>query len=151
MQNRGADDDDARKFRITVELRQILKNYAAIDGGAPVGELGRSCVVVGGTVHARLDNISVQPVEMPASKGKTKWVHVWVEDEEFKVAGKTTTRKSGEDVGGVMAARCELRLDRPDLFKYVEVVGCVGGCMDGCMYACMHACVGGCMDGCMDA
>ena len=68
-QGRGPDADKARKFRIIVELRQVLKNYCSQDPEvAPVGLMGKSLVIVGG-IHCRLSNIS--------EDGK------WLEDESF--------------------------------------------------------------------
>ena len=51
MHNRGHDNNQANKFGITVELRQVILNYFSADKN-PVGYLGRSLVVVGGA-HAR--------------------------------------------------------------------------------------------------
>ena len=106
MQKRGADADDARKFRITVELRRLLRNYvpaAGAEGGAatPRGEMGRSCLVVRG-VHCRLDNISLEKMQVPGSRGHML-SHVWLEDDTFTVAGNPVSRKAGEPVmNGIM-------------------------------------------------
>ena len=48
-QSRGANADEARKFRITLELRQLLMNYCSADpAAAPVGVMGKSLLIVGG-------------------------------------------------------------------------------------------------------
>ena len=55
-QLRGNQESGAEKYRITVELAQVVRNYfdAELD---PVGELAQTLVIVPGT-HARLSNIS---------------------------------------------------------------------------------------------
>ena len=49
-QSRGPDADTARKFRVTLELRQVLKNYCSTDpASAPAGLMGKSLLIVWGT------------------------------------------------------------------------------------------------------
>ena len=89
FQTRGAYSDEARKFRITLDLAQVLQGYVTHSGAAPRGEIGRPMLVVGG-VHCRLDNISME--------GK------WLESEEFSVSGERVTRLAGNPVGNLMQA-----------------------------------------------
>ena len=69
-QKRGWDNEEAMKFRITVELRQIIHGWFAGPEKDPIGSLGDTLIIVGGT-HCRLSNIS------PAGK--------WIKDEKFDV------------------------------------------------------------------
>ena len=57
-QSRGQESANAEKYRITVELRQVILNYFK-DGVDPVGIPGPTAIVVGGT-HCRLSNIDEQ-------------------------------------------------------------------------------------------
>ena len=85
-QGRGPDADRARKFRVTLELRQVLKNYCSTDpASTPVGVMGKSLLIVGGTVHCRLSNIS--------EDGK------WLQDESFWVGKEHVSRWKGESAG----------------------------------------------------
>ena len=48
LQGRGPDADEARKFRITLELRQVLKNYCSTDPASapcrPDGQVPAHCM-----------------------------------------------------------------------------------------------------------
>jgi hypothetical protein len=105
-QKRGHDNDEAAKFRITVELRQVILNYFSPDKD-PIGVMGPSLVVVGGT-HARLSNIS--------EDGK------WVEDEVFIVGNERVHRRKGQSAGGVMKAWRDLRSKAPELFEGITLM-----------------------------
>ena len=85
-QLRGPDADEARKYRVTLELRQVLKNYCS-DTRDPVGIMGKSLLIVGGK-HCRLSNIS--------SAG------TWKKTEVFWVAGEKVTHHAGASVGNTM-------------------------------------------------
>ena len=104
-QLRGHDDDAASKYRVTLELRQLVLNWFA-DDKEPVGVIGESLLIVAG-VRCRLDNID--------DEGR------WVEDERFCVGGEETVRQKGHSARGAMSGWVKLRRERPDLFQRVEV------------------------------
>ena len=104
-QKRGWDDDQASKFRITVELRQVVKGW--FGSGVPTGELGDSLVIVPGT-HARLSNIS--------EDGR------WVKTEKFKIGNKKAVRIAGGKAGCIMQSWRELRSKSPELFEGISLM-----------------------------
>ena len=55
-QKRGFDNEKPSKFRLTLELRQLVLNWFD-DAKEPVGAVGKSLLIVGGAVHCRLWNI----------------------------------------------------------------------------------------------
>ena len=112
-QKRGWDDDQASMFRITVELRQVVKGW--LGSGIPTGELGDSLVIVWGT-HARLNNIS--------EDGR------WVKTERFKVGNKKVVRIAGRKVGAIMQSWRELRSKSPELFEGITLMQQPAAVMD---------------------
>ena len=105
-QKRGHDNEEASKFRITVELRQVIFNYFHAEKD-PVGDLAPSLVVVGG-VHARLDNISL--------------AGTWVQTEDFVVGNVAVHRRKGRSAGNIMKPWRDLREKSPDLFEGVSLM-----------------------------
>jgi hypothetical protein len=107
-QKRGWDNEVAMKFRITVELRQVILNYfkTGENSADPVGILGETVVIVAG-VHCRLNNIS--------EDGK------WIKTEKFIVGGKEKVHFAGKSVGNVMQAWRALRQERPELLEGISV------------------------------
>ena len=109
-QLRGPDADEARKYRITLELRQLLRNYCSADPAVrPTGHMGRSLLIVGGK-HARLSNIS--------AAGR------WIADEVFWVAGERVHHKKNRHVGRTLEEWRAIR-DNPKtahLLQRVEVM-----------------------------
>ena len=108
-QLRGWDNEEAMKFRITVELRQVVMNYFKTGDNPedPVGILGDTLLVVGGT-WARLNNISAD--------GK------WLKTERFVVAGQEKVHYAGKSVGNVMQSWRDLRQKCPELFEGISVM-----------------------------
>ncbi len=107
QQLRGHDNEAATKFRITVELRQLILNYFSRTED-PIGVLGPSLVVVGGATHCRLSNISAD--------GR------WLESETFVVNGKEVRRIKGRSVGNVMKPWRDLRARCPELFEGLSLM-----------------------------
>ena len=107
MQKRGHDDDEASKFRITVELRQVILNWFH-PVKEPIGVCGPTLVIVGGQTHCRLSNIDAE--------GR------WVESETFLVGGKPVVRVKGRYAGGTMKPWVELRARAPELFEGITVM-----------------------------
>ena len=83
-QTRGFDNDVAAKYRVTLELRQLVLNWFD-DSKVPVGVLGTSLLIVGG-VHCRLSNID--------SEGR------WIKTEKFMLGGNTITHIEGRSARG---------------------------------------------------
>ena len=108
-QKRGWDNEEGMKFRITVELRQVILNYFKTGDkpADPEGILGDSLVIVAG-VHCRLNNIS--------EDGK------WITTEKFIVGGKEKIHFAGKSVGNVMVAWRKLRTERPYLFEGISLM-----------------------------
>ena len=94
------------KFRITVELRQVIHNWFK-DDADPLGIQGETLVIVAGT-HCRLNNISAE--------GK------WIKNEKFCVGKQMKFHKAGNSVGNTMQAWRDLRAKRPDLFEGISVM-----------------------------
>ena len=94
------------KFRITVELRQIIVNYFD-PSRAPEGMLGPTLLIVGGT-HCRLDNISFS--------GR------WLQAERFKVGAVEVVRPEGGPVGNLMQGWRQLRETHPEMFENIQVM-----------------------------
>ena len=106
-QKRGWDNEEAMKFRITVELRQIIHRWFAGTEKDPIGSLGDTLIIVGGT-HCRLSNISLA--------GK------WIKDEKFYVGKNLKYHKAGNSVGNIMKSWRDLRDQRPDLFEGISLM-----------------------------
>ena len=106
MQKRGFDADAAMKFRITVELRQLILEYAN-PVKSLVGCLGPTLVVFPG-VHCRLDNV--------AEAGRRR------SSETFWVGGKKVQREAGGSAGNLMMPWRKLRSARPELFRDVVIM-----------------------------
>ena len=121
-QGRGADADKARKFRVTLELRQVVKNYCSTDPEAPpVGVMGKSLLIVGGS-HCRLSNIS--------ANGK------WLKDESFWVGKEHVQRWAGQSAGVHMLEWRRLR-DNPEtqhLLEKVDVMAQPAAVTDGVIF-----------------
>ena len=79
-QLRGHDDEVASKYRVTLEMRQLVMHWFSADKD-PVDALGKSLLIVAG-VRCRLSNID--------DDGK------WVEGEKFTVGGEETNRVKGK-------------------------------------------------------
>ena len=121
-QGRGPDADEARKFRVTLELRQVLKNYCSNDPDAvPVGLQGKSLLLVGG-VHCRLSNIS--------EDGK------WLQDESFWIGGEHVQRLKGNSVGTCMLEWRRLRGDPETrhLLERVDIMQQPAAVMDAVIF-----------------
>jgi hypothetical protein len=76
-QMRGQETEDGEKYRITVELRQLILHYFDKDKD-PVGIPGPTCLIVGGA-HCRLSNISLDGRWIKSEKfwyDKKEQVHV---------------------------------------------------------------------------
>jgi hypothetical protein len=99
-QLRGWDNQEAMKFRITVELRQVIHHYFKIEDNL-VGVL-ETLVTVPGT-HCRLNNISPE--------GK------WLKDEKFYVGKTLKFHEAGNSVGNIMQAWRDLREQRQSSLK----------------------------------
>jgi hypothetical protein len=106
LQKRGWDNEQAAKWRITVELRQVILNYFA-EGADPVGVMGRTLIVVPG-VHCRLSNIDD--------------AGCWKKTEKFFVGKKRIVRRAGTSAGNCMRAWRDLRLKCPELFADVSIM-----------------------------
>ena len=117
-QLRGHDDDIASKFRVTLELRQLVLNWFSADQD-PVDMLGKSLLVVAG-VRCRLSNID--------GEGR------WVQDETFKVGGEVVSRQKGHSARGAMASWVKLRSERPELFQRVDVMQQPAAVMDAVLF-----------------
>ena len=119
VQKRGFDNEVASKFRVTLELRQVIHNWCD-DAKDPVGVLDTSLLIVGG-VHCRLSNID--------AAGR------WVKTEKFVVAGVAKTHVAGRSALGSMASWVKLRSERPDLFEHVDVMQQPAAVMDSILFA----------------
>ena len=113
FQKRGWDDDQASKFRITVELRQVVKGW--FRSGTPTGELADSLVIVPG-VHARLSNITAD--------GR------WLKTEKFWIGRKKVVRIAGRKVGLIMQSWRNLRSKCPELFEGISLMQQPAAVMD---------------------
>ena len=105
-QTRGKESEDGDKFRITVELRQLVLDYFN-PGQDPRGIPGPSCVIVGGQ-HCRLSNIS--------KDGR------WIKSERFYYDGKEVVRKAGSSAGSHMLPWRQLRCKSPELFAGISLM-----------------------------
>ena len=114
FQKRGFDNDEPSKFRLTLELRQLVLHWFD-DTKEPVGVMGKSLLVVGG-VHCRLWNIDAD--------GR------WIKTETFWVGAQQVTRIAGRSARGAMAAWVKLRSERPELFELVDVAQQPAAVMD---------------------
>ena len=117
-QLRGHDDEVASKFRVTLELRQLVHHWFSADHD-PVDMLGKSLLIVAG-VRCRLSNID--------GEGR------WVQDETFKVAGEVVHRQKGHSARGTMASWVKLRSERPELFQRVDVMQQPAAVMDAVLF-----------------
>ena len=81
------------KYRITVELRQVILNYFK-DGKDPVGIPGPTAIVVGGS-HCRLSNID--------EKG------CWIRTDEFWLGSQHQVHVEGTSAQGRLAAWRQIR------------------------------------------
>ena len=106
LQKRGVDADRSMKFRITVELRQIIVNYFD-PSRAPEGMFSPTLLIVGGN-HCRLDNISLS--------GR------WLQAERFKVGAVEVVRPEGGPVGNLMQGWRQLRETHPEMFDNIQVM-----------------------------
>ena len=104
-QSRGGECEDADKYRITVELRQVILHYFE-EGKDPVGIQGPTAIVVAGK-HCRLDNIG--------EDGK------FIRSERFWYEGKETVHTAGQPAGALARSWRTLRQSRPDLFEAVKI------------------------------
>ena len=105
-QTRGQESENADKFRVTVEMRQVIYNYFKDED--PVGAMGPTLLVVGG-IHCRLSNISLD--------GR------WKANERFCYDGKEVFRQAGcKCPGALMKTWRELRVKAPHLFEGIEVM-----------------------------
>ena len=104
-QLRGFDNDEASKFRITVELRQVILNYFGDED--PVGILGKTLLVVAGK-HCRLDNIS--------NEGH------FLKEEKFEVGREQVHRPAGAFANNLMKPWRDLRAACPELFEDITVM-----------------------------
>ena len=118
-QLRGHDDEVASKYRVTLEMRQLVLHWFDEDR-APAGAFGKSLLIVGG-VRCRLSNIDAE--------GR------WVEDEEFMEAGKPVKHQKGHHAHGAMQAWVKLRSERPELFRRVEVMQQPAAVMDAVLFS----------------
>ena len=117
-QLRGHDDDVASKFRVTLELRQLVLNWFSADKD-PVDMFGKSLLIVAG-IRCRLSNID--------GEGR------WVQDETFKVGGEVVSRQKGHSARGAMASWVKLRKEQPQLFERVEVMSQPAAVMDAVLF-----------------
>lgn len=104
-QKRAAGQAEQSRFRVTLELTQVVRGY--FSEGDPVGEIGKSSLVVSGC-HARLSNISD--------------AETWIEDEAFTFQGREVLRKAGQSTRGVMRSWVKLRRESAEVRKWLEVV-----------------------------
>ena len=121
-QSRGQETADAAKYRITVELCQVILNYWH-PGKDPVGIAGPTAIVVAGK-HCRLSNI--------AKDG------TWKENEEFYVGKVKTQRIAGESARAHMPEWQRIRNENPGLFEgpqafevYAQPAAVVDGIIQG--------------------
>ena len=117
-QLRGHDNDVAQKYRITVELRQLVLNWFSADK-KPTDVLGRSLVIVAG-VRCRLSNISD--------------AGTWLQTENFKVGETMVNHIKGRSARGAMASWVQLRRERPELFKRIDVMQQPAAVMDSVLF-----------------
>ena len=103
-QTRGQCSKEGSHWRVTLELRHVVKNW--FGEGTPQGSQCEAALVVPG-VHCRLDNIS--------DEGK------WLEDEEFWVGSEKKTRVKGQSARGAMKEWVEIRRRNPEFFRHVKV------------------------------
>ena len=103
-QSRGQETANAEKYRITVELRQVILNYWN-PGKEPVGIPGPTAIVVGGK-HCRLSNIS---------KDGT-----WEENEDFFVGKERVQRTAGQSAKAHMPEWQKIREHNPALFEGIQ-------------------------------
>ena len=105
-QTRGQESENAEKFRVTVEMRQVIYNFFKDE--KLVGTMGPTLLVVGGT-HCRLSNISAEGT--------------WIKGERFYYEGKEVVRHAGHKVpGAIMKSWREVRAKAPHLFEGIEVM-----------------------------
>ena len=93
-QTRGGECEDAEKYRITVELRQVILHY--FEDRDPEGFVGTTAVIVGGK-HCRLSNIN--------SEGK------FIRSERFFYQGQETVHEAGKPAGPLARTWRSLRAE----------------------------------------
>ena len=104
---RATGDAAQEKYRCTFEARHIIMKYLDPAAEAPTAANWQGALVVKGSVHARLDNITEQGV--------------WKRDEEYVFAGQRISRKAGKSAGRVLKSYVELRKEHPEWFENLEV------------------------------
>ena len=104
---RAIGDSSQEKYRCTFEARHIILNYADPEAEAPTAANWRGALVVKGSVHARLHNISENSA--------------WIEDEEYIFGGKKISRVAGKSAGRVLKSYVDLRKEHPEWFEDLEV------------------------------
>jgi hypothetical protein len=118
FQLRGSQESGADKFRITVELVQVVLHYFDSEKD-PVGVQGRTFVIFPG-VHARLSNISE--------------AGTFIEDEEFEYQGVHIQRKAGASARGLMRSFVTLRKKHPDMFQGMDIMQQPAAYLDGVIH-----------------
>ena len=107
-QKRAYYGDGSDKFRVTLELRNVIYNWFSRDEGKqPLGAIPPALLVVFGS-HARLSNISSN--------------HTFIKDEVFMVGSKRIERKAGASCRGLMKSWVELREKHPELFSNITLM-----------------------------
>lgn len=104
---RATGDASQEKYRCTYEARHLICRYADPEAAEPVAMNWNGALVVKGSVHARLKNISENSQ--------------WIEDEEYIYAGKRICRKAGKSAGKVLKSYVDLRKEHPEWFEELEV------------------------------
>ena len=107
-QTRGESHQDQDKFRITVDLEQVLFNWYDPEKD-PVADFGLTSVIITGT-HFREHNVDEN--------------NCWIEDEHFFVKGEPISRTAGRPVEkGLGSSLLNFRKDHPELYKEMKDLG----------------------------
>eukprot|EP00435_Cladocopium_sp_Y103_P024504 s1975_g6.t1 len=119
-QKRSLKEATADRYRITYEARQAVFNWLNPDAAA-MGTVVKGLVVVSGTQHCRLSNIS--------STGR------WLKDESYSFNGKLYQRKAGESCGKLLSGWRTVRKEHPELFEKLSLMTQPAATVDSIIFA----------------
>ena len=120
-QKRACYGEGSDKFRVTLELRNVIYNWFSRDEDKqPVGAIPPALLVVYGS-HGRLSNISSN--------------HTFIKDEVFYIGSKRIERKAGSSTKGLMKSWVELREKHPELFSNITLMQQPAAWLDDVIHA----------------
>ena len=120
-QKRACYGEGSDKFRVTLELRNVIYNWFSRDEDKqPVGAIPPALLVVYGS-HGRLSNISSK--------------HTFIKDEVFYIGSKRIERKAGSSTKGLMKSWVELREKHPELFSNIILMQQPAAWLDDVIHA----------------